>query len=133
MSLEAFKSAVTPLLAELEASANARDTDRHMAVYARESSLTFVFNGEIVRGWDQLRELQRRWWSDGMVKASYTYVDSPIFEALGDDVGLSTFLIAARKETVDGSVVEKTLAYSALWRRLKEGWRITFAHESSDK
>lgn len=26
-----------------------------------------------------------------------------------------------------------TLAYSALWRRLPEGWRITFAHESSDK
>ena len=45
MSLEAFKSAVMPLLAELEASANAHDTDRHMASYARESSLTFVFNG----------------------------------------------------------------------------------------
>jgi ketosteroid isomerase-like protein len=133
MSLEAFKSAVMPLLAELEASANAHDIDRHMASYARESSLTFVFNGEIVRGWDQLRELQRRWWSDGKVKGSYTYVDSPIFEALGDDAGLTTFLIAARKDAVDGSVVEKTLAYSALWRRLPEGWRITFAHESSDK
>jgi ketosteroid isomerase-like protein len=130
MSLEAFKSAVMPLLAELEASANAHDTDRHMAAYARESSLTFVFNGEIVRGWDQLRELQRQWWSDGNVKGSYTYVDSPIFEVLGDDAGLTTFLIAARKDAVDGSVVEKRLAYSALWRRLPEGWRITFAHES---
>ena len=133
MSLKAFKAAVTPLLAELEASANAHDTDRHMAAYARKSSLTFVFNGEIVRGWDQLRELQRQWWSDGKVKGSYTYVDSPIFEALGDDAGLTTFLIAARKVAVDGSVVEKTLAYSALWRKLPEGWRITFAHESSDK
>ncbi len=104
-----------------------------MAAYARESSLTFVFNGEIVRGWDQLRELQRKWWSDGQVKGSYTYLDSPIFEPLGDDAGLTTVLIAARKEAVDGSVVEKTLAYSALWRRRKEGWRITFAHESSDK
>ena len=133
MSLESFKSAVMPLLVELEASANAHDTDRHMAVYARESSLTFVFNGEIVRGWDQLCELQRQWWSDGKVKGSYTYVDSPIFEALGDNAGLTTLLIAAKKEAVDGSVVEKTLAYSALWRRLQEGWRITFAHESSDK
>ena len=133
MSLEAFKSAVVPLLAELEASANAHDTDRHMAAYARDSSLTFVFNGEIVRGWDQLRELQRQWWSDGKVKGSYTYVDSPIFEALGDDAGLTTFLIATRKVAVDGSVVEKKLAYSALWRRLPEGWRITFAHESSVK
>jgi len=133
MSLEAFKSAVMPLLVELEASANAHDTDRHMAAYAKESSLTFVFNGGIVRGWDQLRELQRQWWSDGQVKGSYTYLDNPIFEALGDDAGLTTLLIAARKDAVDGTVVEKTLAYSALWRRLPEGWRITFAHESSDK
>jgi ketosteroid isomerase-like protein len=133
MSLEAFRSAVMPMLVELEASANARDTDRHMAAYAREPSLTLVFNGEIVRRWDQLRELQRRWWSDGKVKGSYTYVGSPIFEALGDDAGLTTSLIAARNEAVDGSVVEKTLAYSALWRRRQEGWRITFAHESSDK
>ena len=131
MSLEAFKSAVMPLLAELEASANARDTDRHMAAYARQSSLTFVFNGEIVRGWDQLRESQRQWWSDAKIKASYTYLESPIFEALGDDAGLTTFLIAARKEAVDGSVVEKTLAYSAQCCRLQEGWRITFAHESA--
>jgi hypothetical protein len=133
MSVEAFKSAVMPLLVELEASANAHDTDRHMAAYARSPSLTFVFNGEIVRGWDRLRELQRQWWSDGKVKGSYTYVDGPIFEAVGEDAGLTTFLIAARREAVDGSVVVKTLAYSALWRRLPEGWRITFAHESSDK
>jgi hypothetical protein len=133
MPLEAFRSAVMPLLVELEASANAHDTDRHMAAYARHSSLTFVFNGKIVRGWDRLRELQRQWWGDGEVKGSYTHLDSPIFEALGDDAGLTTLLIAARKEAVDGSVVEKTLAYSALWRRLEEGWRITFAHESSDK
>ncbi|MGA8031155.1 MAG: hypothetical protein WCB48_02080 [Casimicrobiaceae bacterium] len=72
MSLEAFRSAVMPLLAELEASANARDTDRHMAAYARTSSLTFLFNGEIVRGLDQLLELQRQWWSDGKVNCSYT-------------------------------------------------------------
>jgi ketosteroid isomerase-like protein len=133
MSIEAFRSAVTPLLAELEASANAHDTDRHMAAYAQDPSLIFVFNGEIVHGWHTLRELQRKWWNDGRVKGTYTYLDNPIFEALGDDVGLTTFLIAARKEIDDGSVVEKTLAYSALWRRLNEGWRITFAHESSNK
>jgi ketosteroid isomerase-like protein len=133
MSLEAFKSAVMPLLAELEASANAHDTDRHMAAYARDSSLTFVINGKIVRGWNQLRELQRQWWNDGKAKGSYSYLDDPIFEALGDDAGLTTFLIAARKEAADGSVIERRLAYSALWRRLREGWRITFAHESSDK
>lgn len=133
MSIEAFTSAVKPLLAELEASANAHDTDRHMAAYAQDPSLTFVFNGEIIRGWHELRRLQREWWKDGRVKGTYAYLDAPIFEALGEDSGLTTFLIAARKELDDGSLVEKTLAYSALWRRLAEGWRITFAHESSSK
>jgi ketosteroid isomerase-like protein len=131
MSIEAFKSAVTPLLAELEASANAHDTDRHMAVYAQDPSLTFVFNGEVVRGWHELRTLQREWWKDGKAKGTYAYLDAPIFEALGEDFGLTTVLIAARKVSDDGSVVERTLAHSALWRRLAEGWRITFAHESS--
>lgn len=133
MSIEAFKSAVTPLLAELEASANAHDTDRHMAVYAKDSALTFVFNGEVVRGWNQLCELQRRWWSDGKVRGSYTYLGDPIVEVLGDDAGLTTSLIEAQRESEDGRRVSKTLAYSALWRRFPEGWRIAFAHESSSK
>jgi hypothetical protein len=30
---------------------------------------------------------------------------------------------------VGGSVVEKTLAYSALWRRVEGEWRIVFAHD----
>lgn len=131
MTLEDFKSAVEPLLAELEASANAHDTDRHMAAYVQSPSLTFVFNGEIVRGWQALREMQRKWWNDGKATGTYAYQGDPIFEVLGDDAGLTTFLIAARKVLDDGSVIEKTLAYSALWRRLPEGWRITFAHESS--
>ena len=133
MSLEAFKSAVTPLLAELQASANAHDTDRHLAAYARLPSLIFVFNGSIIRGWDELRALQRQWWNDGKAKGSYAYLDSPIFEALGNDAGLTTFLIAARRVADGGDVVERTLAYSALWRRFEEGWRITFAHESTRK
>jgi len=133
MSIEAFKSAIKPFLAELEASANAHDTDRHMAVYSKDPALTFVFNGEVVRGWDQLCEVQRRWWNDGNVKGSYTYLGDPIFELLGDDAALTTFLIEARRETEDGTRESRTLAYSALWRRLPEGWRITFAHESSKK
>jgi ketosteroid isomerase-like protein len=133
MPLEAFDSAVRPLLAELEASANAHDTDRHMGLYAREPSLTFVFNGEIVRGWDQLRQLQCQWWSDDKPRGGYKYLDGPIIEALGDDAGVTTLLIAAEKKAADGSVVAKTLAYSALWRRFPEGWRITLAHESNAK
>lgn len=131
MSIEAFKAAISPLLAELQASANAHDADRHMAAYARDPALTFVFNGEVVRGWERLREMQRRWWNDGKATGSYTYLGDPVVELLGDDAGLTTFLIEARRETEDGKHESRTLAYSALWRKLPEGWRITFAHESS--
>jgi ketosteroid isomerase-like protein len=133
MSIEAFQSAVTPILAEMEASANAHDTDRHMAAYARSPSLVFVFNGEVVPGWDALRQQQLKWWDGGKAKGSYAYVGTPLFESIGDDAGITTFLIAARREMEDGTVVERTLAHSALWRRLAEGWRIIYAHESSTK
>ncbi len=131
MSHDSFKAAVTPLLAELEASANAHDTDRHMAAYARDPALTFVFNGVIVRGWDQLRELQRQWWSDGKATGSYRYVGDPMVELVGEDAGITTILIAATREAEDGTIIAKQLAYSAVWRKRPEGWRITFAHESS--
>ena len=130
MSLNAFENAVLPLLAELEASANAADTDRHMAPYMNSPSLTFVFNGEIVRGWNALHELQRQWWRNDSIKRTYKYLGTPIIETMGTDAGLTTFLIAARREEADGTIVDRTLAYSALWRRLEERWCITFAHES---
>jgi ketosteroid isomerase-like protein len=46
---------------------------------------------------------------------------------------MTTFLISARKAAPEGEVIERTLAYSALWRRRNDGWRIIFAHESSTK
>ena len=133
MSLSEFENAVLPLLTELEASANAADTDRHMAPYMNSPSLTFVFNGEIVRGWNALYELQCQWWIDDSIKRTYKYLGTPIIETMGTDAGLTTFLIAATREEADGTFVERTLAYSALWRRLGERWCITFAHESFGK
>jgi ketosteroid isomerase-like protein len=133
MPTEAFREAVTPLLAELEASANAHDTDRHMAAYAKDPALTFVFNGELIRGWDALREQQRKWWDDGKATGSYTYLDGGIVESLTGDLGMTTFLITARKAAPGGEVIERTLAYSALWRRRNDGWRIIYAHESSTR
>lgn len=133
MSRTDFELAIPPLLAELEASADAQDTDRHMALYAKDASLTFVFNGRLIRGWDELAELQRQWWSPDKPKATYRYQREPVLEVLGSEAGLTTFLIAARRVDTDGTASERTLAYSALWRRTSKGWRIAFAHESSDK
>ncbi len=131
--IEIFEQQVTPLLAEMEASANAHDTDRHLAAYHRDSSLIFIFNGEIIRGWEALRQKQREWWKDGNAEGVYAYVGTPIFALLGKDLGLTTHVIAARATLPGGQVHERHLAFAALWSRRPEGWRITYAHESSTK
>ena len=104
-----------------------------MAAYANDPSLTFAFNGEVIRGWNALREQQRKWWHDGAATGSYKYAGTPIVETVAEDLGMTTVLIAARTQFPDGRVIERTLAYSALWRKQDDGWRIVFAHESSTK
>jgi ketosteroid isomerase-like protein len=128
-----FQQQVAPLLAEMEASANAHDTDRHLAAFSRDSALTFIINGEIIRGWDALRERQRQWWNDGKATGVYAYLGEPTYEVFGKDLGLTTHLIAARASLPDGQMRERQLAFTALWSRRPEGWRIIYAHESSTK
>lgn len=127
----AFQQQVEPLLAEVLASANAHDTDRHMAAYAQDPALIFIIDGEIIRGWEALRERQRQWWNDGKAVGSYEYLGEPTYEALGKDLGLTTLLIAARAQLPDEQLRSRRLAFSALWSRRSEGWRIVHAHESS--
>jgi ketosteroid isomerase-like protein len=131
--LEAFQQQVAPLLAEMQASANAHDTDRHLAGYSRDSALIFIINGEMIRGWEALRERQRQWWNDGKAVGSYEYLGRPICEVLGPDLGMTTVLIAARGRQPDGQVRERQLAFTALWSRRQEGWQIIYAHESSTR
>jgi ketosteroid isomerase-like protein len=128
-----FQQQVAPLLAQMEASANAHDADRHLAVYSRDSALTFIINGEVIRGWDALRERQRQWWNDGQAVGVYEYLGKPICEVFGKDLGLTTLLIAARTHLPDGQVRERQLAFTALWSRRQERWRIIYAHESSTR
>ncbi|MHB8495289.1 MAG: hypothetical protein ACYC9Z_07735 [Casimicrobiaceae bacterium] len=50
----ALQRQVAPWLAEMEAAANVHDTDCHLVAYSRDSALTIIINGEIIRGWDAL-------------------------------------------------------------------------------
>ncbi len=128
-----FQQLVAPLLAEMEASANLHNTDRHLAAYSRDPALIFILNGEIIRGWDTLRERQRQWWDDGRATGVYEYIGEPICELFSKDLGLTTSVIAARAYLPDGQVRERKLVFTALWTRRLEGWRIIYAHESSTK
>jgi ketosteroid isomerase-like protein len=128
-----FQQQVAPLVTELFASANAHDTDRHLAVYARDPALIFIINGEVIRGWDAYREKQRQWWDDGRAVGVYEAMGEPVYEALGEDSGLTTLFMAGRRQLPNGQLRERQMAFTALWRRRPEGWRITYAHESSTR
>ncbi len=126
-----FRQEVAPLLAELLASANAHDADRHCAVYACDAELVFVANGAIIRGWDAYRERQRQWWNAGRATGVYEYRGEPICQPLGRNLGVTTLIILARNALADGVVRERELVFTALWSERPEGWRIVYAHESS--
>jgi hypothetical protein len=128
--LEAFRQAVVPLLAEMAASANAHDTDRHLAAYATDPALIFIIDGEMIQGWDALRERQRHWWSDGRATGSYAYAGEATCQVLGANLGLTTQFIAARARLPDGQVAGR-MAYrvrariehpAGALRTLEEAW-----------
>jgi ketosteroid isomerase-like protein len=126
-----FEQQVAPLMAELLASANAHDVDRHCAAYAREPTLLFIANGEIIPGWDAYRERQRQWWDDGRAAGNYAYRGDIAYQPLSAEFGLTTAIILARRPLPDGQVREREVVFTALWNCRPEGWRITYAHEST--
>jgi ketosteroid isomerase-like protein len=132
-NLTTFQREVTPLMDELFASAIAHDVDRHVALYWRDVGLMFIVNGTIIRGWDAYREMQRKWWDDGRATGSYEIVGDPAYQALDDDCGLTTLAMHARSKLPDGQIREREIAFTGLWRRGSEGWRIVYAHESTTK
>ena len=52
---------ILPLPREQLLAANAHDTDRFLATYLHSPELIFIANGQIFRGWDNLRDQQLNW------------------------------------------------------------------------
>lgn len=124
---------ILPLLHEEMVAANAHDTDRFLSTYLHAPELVFVINGRVIRGFDSLREQQLQWWNQGKSDVVYTEQAPPQFQPLGNDVMLVTQQLASRRTGPDGKPVEGTFAVSAIWRRLPDGWRVIYAHESTSR
>jgi uncharacterized protein (TIGR02246 family) len=125
------EQALRPLVDELQAAANAHDTDRFMALYARRAELIAVFNGEEFHGWDDLHAQQLKWWKNGKSDAVYTERGSPEFTVLGPDTAVVTLLEGSTRTGADGTAVKNEFAISMVWKKLLEGWRIVYSHEST--
>jgi len=119
------------LLQEKMLAANAHDTDRFLALFVHDETLVFVINGQVIRGFDSLHELQLKWWNQGKSDVVYSEQAPPEFLWLDRKTVLVTEQLASRRTSPDGRPSEGKFAVTGVWRHSREGWRVIYAHESS--
>lgn len=129
-SKQAAKDQILPLLAEQLTAANAHDTDRFLATYLHSPELIFIANGQIFRGWDNLRDQQLKWWKNGKSDVVYAQESQPEVAVLDPETVLVTQQMTAHRTGPDGKPSDGTAVITTIWRRLPIGWRVTYGHES---
>jgi ketosteroid isomerase-like protein len=129
-ALEAARAEIAPLFAEMQAAANAHDTDRHIAFFAREPSLLFIINDEAIIGWEALREKQLKWWNNGKTDVVYTQVGQPDYRMPAPGLVMLTHFLTSRRTLASGEKRTDGFGISLFWQRRPEGWRIIHAHEA---
>lgn len=111
--------------------ANAHNTDRFMSAYLRGPGLVFVFNGQLIHGWDDLHAQQLKWWRNGKSDVVYTETGKTEFVPLAVNLVVTTSQLAARRLLTDGKAGEINLVVTSVWKKLPQGWRIVYGHEST--
>lgn len=121
---------ILPLLHQQEVAAGAHDTDAFLASYLHDASLVFVTDGEIIHGFDALREQQLKWWKNGKSDVVYTEEGKPDIVSLDDDTALVTQQLASHRAMPDGKTRDNKFVITSIFRKLPAGWRVTYCHES---
>lgn len=121
---------ILPIWNRMQDAANAHDTDRFMAPFVRSPDLIFAVNGEVIRGFDALHARQLQWWNNGRSDARYTEDGSPRFMALGAGAEVSTASFTSRRTAPDGKARVGRFVVTYVWKKLPQGWRIIYGHES---
>ena len=124
------REAVEPLVTKMSQAANAHDTDAYMALFRKSPNLIFAIDGRIIRGWDALHAQQLAWWKNGKSDAVYSATAAPEFNALAPGIVLVTQQMSSRRTGTDGKTSFGTFVVTSVWKRLREGWRIVYGHES---
>lgn len=127
----AAERAIRPLLAEQMQAANAHDTDRFLAHYARDSALVLVFNTDVIRGYAAIRAQQLRWWNNGKSDVAYSEREPALFTVVTPDVVVVTQQLQSRRTLPSGATASGDFVASSVWQHAAGGWRIVAAHEST--
>lgn len=115
---------------DMQRAANMHDTDRFMAPFVRSPDLVFAANGKIIHGWDALHAQQLKWWRNGKSDAHYAQDGRPEFMALGPDAEVLTASFTSRRTGPEGKTSTGRFVVSYVWKKLPQGWRIVYGHES---
>jgi ketosteroid isomerase-like protein len=127
----AEQAEVTSSLAGMAAAANAHDVDRHVGFYAHDASTLLIFDGEAILGWEAIYAKQQEWWSGGKTDVVYTLQGKPDVRVLAPGLVTSTIFLKSRRSTPTGTVKEGSFAVSAIWKKLSDGWKVIYSHEST--
>lgn len=124
------RAAINTLLDQQMLAANAHDTDRFLSSYLHSADLVFIANGETIHGWDALRAQQLKWWKNGTSDATYHATGPVEFAVVAPDAVLVTEPLASHRTLPGGKPSDGSFVITMLWRKTREGWRVTYAHES---
>ena len=115
---------------KMQRAANAHDTDRFMAPFARGPDLIFAVNGKVIHGWNALHAQQLRWWHNGKSDARYAQDGGLEFMALGAGAEISTASFTSHRTGPDGKTSTGRFVVTYVWKKMPRGWRIVYGHES---
>jgi uncharacterized protein (TIGR02246 family) len=122
---------IQSLMDEQMQAANAHDTDRFLATYLHDSTLVFVFNGAVMRGFTALRAAQLKAWNSGQTDVAYSVRGPSDFAPLTPGITVVTEQLSSRRTLPSGEVKTNDLTVTMVWQKRPEGWRIVQAHEST--
>ena len=115
---------------DMARAANAHDTDRYMALFAHDPNLVFAINGRVIHGWDALHAQQLKWWRNGKSDVVYTQSGATGFMPLDADAVVTTQTLSSRRTGPDGKLSTGSFVVTSIWKKLPQGWRIVYGHES---
>ena len=121
---------IRSLADDMARAANAHDTERYMALFAHDPNLVFVIDGRVIRGWDALHAQQLKWWRNGKSDAVYTQSGATGLLPLDADAVVTTQTLSLRRTGPDGKISTGSFVVTSIWKKLPQGWRVVYGHES---
>jgi ketosteroid isomerase-like protein len=121
---------INTLSDDIVRAADAHDTARHMALFAHDPNLVFAINGRVIHGWDALYAQQLKWWRNGKSDVVYTQSGPAELLPLDVDAVVTTQTLSSRRTGPDGKTSTGSFVVTSIWKKLPQGWRIVYGHES---